>query len=390
MTATEQGGGKPGLVDRAKNILMRPGAEWARIDGEPATVQGLYTGYVIPLAAIPAVASLIGLLVFGIGAFGISYKPSIGSALTGAIVSYLLTLLGVAVLALIIEFLAPNFGGQKNRVQAFKVAAYSGTAGWVAGILNIVPALGIVAAILSLYGLYLLYKGLPILMKVAQDKALPYTAVVVIAAIVIFIVIGMITAPITAMGAGSRLAHGGGSVKVGGAEVNLGALEAASKNLEAAANRMESGEAPPTVPVAQLAALLPQSVANLPRTETSSGSGGIGGMSGSGAQAVYSAGDARIELSVADLGAMGALANLGGALNVESNTENAEGYERVGKVGGRMTTEKYQRGDRSGEYGFLVADRFMVAAEGSNVSMDQLKAAAQSVDVRRLERMAKG
>ena len=55
-----------------------------------------------------------------------------------------------------------------------------------------------------------------------------------------------------------------------------------------------------------------------------------------------------------------------------------------------MTTEKYDRTDRSGEYGFLIGDRFMVQATGQNVTMDQLKAATGAVDVRRLERMARG
>src|SRR3712207_5221855 len=118
---------------------------------------GLYTGYIIPLAAIPAVCGLIGMLVFGIGAFGFSYKPPVMGAVSSALVSYVLSLIGVFVMALIIEFLAPTFGGQKDRIQALKVAAYGATASWVAGILTLLPALSIIAALLSLYCLYLYY-----------------------------------------------------------------------------------------------------------------------------------------------------------------------------------------------------------------------------------------
>jgi hypothetical protein len=87
---------------------------------------------------------------------------------------------------------------------------------------------------------------------------------------------------------------------------------------------------------------------------------------------------------------MGALAGMTGAMNIEANEETATTYERVGKVNGRMTTEKYDRSARSGEYGFLVGDRFMVQATGQGVTMEQLKAATGSVDVRRLEALARG
>ena len=380
---------RPGLLARVKGILLQPAREWDAIDREPATIGGLYAGYVAPLAAIPAICGLIGMLVFGLGMFGVTIKPPVGGAVVSAVVSYLLTLAGVFVLALIIEFLAPNFGGQKDRVQAFKVAAYSGTAGWVAGVLTLLPALSIIAALLGLYGLYLLYLGLPKLMKTPQDKALPYTAVVIIAAIVVFLVIGLVTAPLRMIGAGSLGVAGagaaGGEVSVPGVgSVNLGELEAAAERMERAAENPQ-----PATPAATLQALLPATIAGMPRESTSSGSGGMAGINASNAEAVYAAGDARIELSVSDVGAMGGLASLGGALNVESSEDDGTRYEKIGRVDGRMTTEEYDRSARSGKYGFLVGDRFMVEAEGQNVSIDQLKAATRAVNVGQLERMAR-
>jgi hypothetical protein len=180
------------LVDRAKGILINPKNEWAVIDTEPATVGSLYSGYVIPLAAIPPVASFIGWSVLGISILGFRYRIATGTALTGAALQYVLGLAGVFVLALIIDALAPQFGGQKNQIQALKVAAYSSTASWIAGIFLLIPSLGILAALGGLYSLYLLFLGLPIVMKSPADKALGYTAVVVIVAIVLYVVIGMV------------------------------------------------------------------------------------------------------------------------------------------------------------------------------------------------------
>jgi len=184
--------GPTGLVARVKGIIMQPKSEWRVIDGESTTVSQLYTGYIIPLSAIPPIASVIGLSIFGISLplLG-TYRVPLGSALTSAITQYILGLVGIYVLALIIDALAPTFAGQKNQIQALKVAAYSSTASWLAGIFALIPGLRILG-LLGLYGLYLLYAGLPILMKAPAEKAMGYTVVVIICAIVIFVVIGAI------------------------------------------------------------------------------------------------------------------------------------------------------------------------------------------------------
>ncbi|MES2359011.1 MAG: Yip1 family protein [Gemmatimonadota bacterium] len=186
--------GPTGLVARVKGIIMLPKSEWRVIDGESTTVSQLYTGYIIPLSAIPPIASVIGLSIFGVSLplLG-TYRVPLGSALTSAITQYILGLVGIYVLALIIDALAPTFAGQKNQIQALKVATYSSTASWLAGIFALIPGLRIFG-LLGLYGLYLLYTGLPTLMKAPAEKAMGYTVVVIICAIVIFVVIGAIAA----------------------------------------------------------------------------------------------------------------------------------------------------------------------------------------------------
>lgn len=180
------------LADRVKKILLNPKEEWEVIDREPATVAGLYTGYIMPLAAIGPIAQLIGSTVFGISIpYMGTYRAPVGAALASAFVAYMLTLAGVYVLSLIIDALAPTFAGTRDQIQGLKVAAYSSTAGWLAGIFALVPILSILG-IVGLYSLYLLYLGLPVLMKTPREKALGYTVVVIFAAIVLFMVIGLV------------------------------------------------------------------------------------------------------------------------------------------------------------------------------------------------------
>jgi Yip1-like protein len=189
------------LVDRVKAILLTPKNAWTTIDSEPATVGSLYTGYAMLLAAIPALAGFIGWSVVGFGgALGMRFKVPMGTGLTWAIVQYVGSLVGVYLLALIIDALAPNFGGQKNQIQALKVAVYSSTASWVFGIFAILPSLAIIGMLAGLYSLYLLFVGLPILMKAPQEKALGYTVVAVVAAIVVFLLVGALANQVAGFG----------------------------------------------------------------------------------------------------------------------------------------------------------------------------------------------
>jgi hypothetical protein len=180
------------LVQRVQRILLSPRTEWEVIDAEPATAAELYTRYIMPLAAIGPIAQVIGYSVFGITIpFVGTYRPPIGSAITSAVVGYVLTLAATYILALIIDGLAPTFNGQRSQIQALKVAAYSSTASWVAGIFALIPGFRLLA-ILGLYSLYLLYLGLPIVMKAPREKAMGYTVVVILAAIVLFFIVGAI------------------------------------------------------------------------------------------------------------------------------------------------------------------------------------------------------
>lgn len=183
------------LMERAKNILLQPKQEWPVIDTEQASIGGLYTGYIIPLAAIGPIAMIIGWSLFGMRLpFVGSMKIPISYGIRTALITFVLGLVGVFVLALIIDALAPTFGGQKNQIQAMKVATYAYTAAWVGGIFGLIPALAILGLLAAIYSLYLLFLGLPVCMKAPQDKAAGYTAVVIVVALVLYFVIGIVVA----------------------------------------------------------------------------------------------------------------------------------------------------------------------------------------------------
>ncbi|RSY18716.1 Yip1 family protein [Sphingomonas koreensis] len=375
------------LIERIKNILLKPKEEWERIDAEPATVGGLMTGWVVPLAAIGPVAGLIGGLVFGYGGmFGITIRPSVTMAVTGAVISYLLALLCAWLFSKIIDALAPSFGGQKNPVQAMKVAAYSGTAAYLAGVFQIIPALGILG-LLGLYSLYLLYLGLPRLMKAPADKAMGYTIVTVVVAIVLFFVVSAVTGALTSLVAPRAITSAtmSGEVSVPGVgKVDLSKLEEASKKMEAAAERAQTAT---PVDRQALAALLPASAGGWTRTALESSTASAGGMGGSQAEARYEANGQSVRLKVADLAAAGAFAAMASAFKVETSREDDQGYEKSGLIDGRYTMEKWNKSG-SGSYGVLLKDRFLVEAEGNVPDIGTLKALVGAVDAGKLEALA--
>lgn len=170
------------ILGRVQRLLLSPATEWEAIGGEPANMGDIYKNYVLPLIAFAAICVTIGVLWFGL----------IALALRMFVMIVLSWLIGVYLFSLIIDALAPTFGGQKNSGQAFKVAAYAPTAAWVASIFSIISALSILSFIGSIYSLYLLYVGLPKLMNCPADKALVYTAAVFICGIVAMIIVGVL------------------------------------------------------------------------------------------------------------------------------------------------------------------------------------------------------
>jgi len=381
------------IVARAKAILLTPDTEWPVIDAEPATVHSLYRGYIMILAAIPPLATFLHGILFGYGAFGYTYHPSFLHALITAIVGYGLTLGGAYVLALIIDTLAPTFQGQKNFIQALKLVAYASTASWLAGIFHLIPGLGLLS-ILGLYSLFLFFRGLPIMMKSPPEKSLTYTVVIVVAAIVVAICVTPITLALVGGGGGIGYSDLGGAstgsiTTPTGGTVQLDKLQQAAAAFADTAKRAQSGAAGPAIPTDALKALLPGTIdGGLDRSEITSAGGQVAGFAGSSAEATYSGNGRQLTLTVADLGAAGALAGFGNALGISGDKETPTSYSRVRQLDGRTIAEEYDSQAKHGSYAVIVESRYMVHAEGSAISMDDLHAAVASVDVSKLESLA--
>ena len=403
------------VIERAKAILLKPAETWPVIDAEPATVASIYKEWLMIIAAIPAVCHFIGMSLIGVGAFGYSYRTPVVMGLVGLVVGYVIFLGAAFLLALLVDALAPTFGGTKNQVAAMKVVAYGLTAGCVASVLYLVPSLllSLLVFLASCYGVYVFYLGLPALMKCPKEKAAGYAAVVIVIAIVAGVVIGGILGSVVGLGmlAGGR--HGGGSFSYstpgGEVTVDSDAMSAAAKRMEAARARMEAaqksgdpasataalgdvmgaltgaGGAP--IPVADLKAQLPETLGALKRESFETNGGSAMGISSSVAKAGYVAGDQRAQLTITDLGGLGGLASVATWANVTVDKETPDAIEKTYKDSGRTIHEEYRKDGSHAQVTVILKNGVIVETDGDKIDGPTLKSMASGVNLDAIEAM---
>ena len=182
------------IINRVKGILLTPETEWAAIEREPGTPAYLFPHYVVYLAAIPPLAGFIGSSIIGVSGPAGTIRVPLFAGLLGAVIAYVLSFAVVYAVAIIIDQLAPQFKGQKDFASALKVTVYAFTPYWVLGICQMIAGLRFVGYVGALFGIYLLWLGLPRLMRVPAEKALPYVATVAACAIVALAMITLIEA----------------------------------------------------------------------------------------------------------------------------------------------------------------------------------------------------
>ena len=409
------------IIDRAKNICLTPKTEWPVIAAETASTGSLITGYVVPLAAIGALSGFVGGSVIGRNVpFVGMYRTSVVSGLGFAVFTFVMAIVGVFVLSLIINALAPKFGGQQDSTLALKVAVYSYTPAWLAAVLNILPWLGILALLGGLYSLYLLYLGLPRLMKCPEDKAAGYTGAIVLCAILLSIVIAAVGGRFFGngmmgsggYGAAATRSQGSGEVQFDknsamGKLQDFGKkMEEANKKTEAAAKSgdpnalaaaaleglgtvFSGGKHVDPIALDQLKPFVPETFAGLTQKSSNAEKTGIESLMVSNVEATYGDGaEKRVTLKISDTGGASTLVGLASWANLKDEKEDDSGSERTLKMDGRLVHEKSsKRPGGTNEFSVVLGERFVVSASGVGVELQQLKAAVMSLSLAKLESM---
>jgi hypothetical protein len=397
---------------------MTPKTEWPVIAAEPETTASLFTKYILIVSALGPIAMVLKSTLLGTSIpFVGTFRMGFGAAVSIAVASYVLGLISVFLFSLIINALAPTFGSQKDSVQALKSAAYAMTAGWVGGVAQIIPWIGwLIGLALAVYGIYLLYLGLPHTMKTPADKAGGYTAVSVIAAIILSWICWAIVGNIAARGmfgaTGMPSITSSGSFEKG---TTGAAIEEWAKNMEKAGKAVEDsakqnngapsgaaigalvgaavagGKGVDALSSDEIKTYLPETLGGLPRTSTSASRNAAMGFQVAEASADYSDGAGKtLRLEINDTGGAKGILALASWANVEEQKEWQGGYEKTYRADGRIVHERWDSNNGSGEYNLIVGDRFSVGISGKAASVDELKSTlANGVNLGGLETVAR-
>jgi hypothetical protein len=400
------------LVERVQAILLKPKETWPVIAQEGGDVASIYKNYLVILAAIPAVASFIGLSLVGAGMFGVSFRVPIVAGLVSMVVGYILSLVMVYVLSLIANALAPSFAGEKNALNAFKLIAYASTAGMVGGIFSLLPGLSMLGLLASLYSIYLIYTGIPPLMKSPQDKAIGYTVVIIVCGIVAALVVGLASTMLTHSGAGMMVGMGTHSeqtiFKMPGTDITLDTakIEEASRKMEEAQNKGDQtaagkamgdlmgaalgGQGGKPIAPETLKAFVPAQLAGLNRTSLEARSDAAMGMTFSSVTASYAKDAQSLGFKLQDLGAVPALAMAMGAwANSTVDRETQTEVERVFKKDGVSVKEQYSKDGSHAEVAMMLGNGVMLEVNGQGAGIDAVRAALASLDMKGLAALAR-
>ncbi len=399
------------LIERAKRILLQPKETWGQIEAESATTASLFTGYLMILAAIPAVCGFIGMSLIGFGGFGITVRVPLLAGLANMVVSYVLSLAGVFVLALIVDALAPTFGGVKSQIQALKLVVYASTAALLGGVFSLLPSLSILGLLAALYSIYLIYTGLPVLMKNPAEKSVVYTVVVLVAGIVMGVVIGAVGSLF--MPHGAMMGQAGGvsvSTPNGKVSIDTAGLEAASQKMQEATRQLEQaqksqdpnavaaatgnavaaaagalGGAQGAVAVQSLKAALPEQLAGLPRTSVEVQDGAAMGLPTGHARAEYGSGDKQVRVEITDLGGLAGLAQMAGLVQGEKESDGR--VEKVWQSGGRTLQEEYQKDGSHAEAKAILKNGLVVSVEADQTAIKDVRGFLEKIDLGALENL---
>jgi hypothetical protein len=353
------------LVARVKGLLLSPRTEWDVIAKEEIPARRLVLGYVVPLIAIPTVATVIGLTVVGVQAGGVRVAAPVVPVAVSAVVFLALAVAGVFAFALVIDLLAPRFKASRNYGQALKVAGYSVTAAGVAGVLTVVPALGVLALLGAAYSLYLLFVGTPKVMHAPPEAAVNYSIVTTFAAIVLALGVGLASMAVAGPNASffPQIAQLPDMGRDSEAQPMAEAATIQPAALSPGAGELREG-APGAVLDGDLRGAAPTTLSGLSRVSVGVERRGIPGAQTVELDAEYRKGRRYIVLQIVYSKSIAETIGFAGPATSEYDRETTDGYARRKRIGDAIVTEEWNQSSRTGSYARLFGDRFYVKASG--------------------------
>ncbi|MDR2734473.1 MAG: YIP1 family protein [Spirochaetota bacterium] len=152
---------------RILGILFSPVKEWTKIANEERSAQRLFCIYVLPFLAITFACVIVG--------DALTKWRNVDIGIAHGIVVLLFALVTLFAIVCITNFIAPKCGGRRDWNRSFALATYSMTPMWLAGVLYSIPDYGaLLYCIVSLYGFYILCRGVRPMQSIPKDTTVIY------------------------------------------------------------------------------------------------------------------------------------------------------------------------------------------------------------------------
>ncbi len=373
------------VVDRIKQVVLTPAKAWPAIEGEQASAKEVLIPYVLVLAGISAFGQFLTDWIWGISSFG--------GALLGLVRAFIVAIAGTFLMAWLAKVLAPMFGGRGSFDSGYRLVGYAFTASWLAALVSVVPLIGFIVALGAVcWSIYTLYLGAPVVMMIAsKTKTLGYTAALVVSGLLIGMILAMLLG--SSMDHHEDFDHRGDQdhtkldIQLPGMNLSLDTdkMEAAQIELEKAAEQGVQGKA---MPIDALQPFVPERVDGWSRKSLRSSHGSVG-MAFSSVEAAYTQDEGkRLQVKVQDIGAapmlkMAAAAWASITLHQEEDGEVTNIYQKDGY----SIKEQFRKDGKSAEMSMLLPNGVMVELGGRQVSMDELRAVAEAIDIKGLARL---
>jgi len=171
------------MLRRAFAVTFAPRREWAAIAREQPAPLAVLFRHVMPLAAVPAFAWMIGLAVFGLDLVVPGEpiaRPGPAAILRAGLFTYLGSILSVALLAGAFALVAPMYGTRRDWRGAWTVAAYGTTPVWLFGAVLVKPMLVVALVAALLHCAYVYHDGLRAMGMARGGDAPEYVAIAVV------------------------------------------------------------------------------------------------------------------------------------------------------------------------------------------------------------------
>jgi hypothetical protein len=178
---------------RIVHLIFRPTAEWVRIAGEKTSTWALLRGYILPLALLAPIATVIGMSVFDR-----DWDPTHGylvrseHVLAAGAATFSAIVGSIFALAAIFACIAPMFGGNRDFLGALKVTTYGSVPVMLAGATLVMPVMALIGLVGLFHTLVLFWIGARSVLNVPASEGAEFIGISLVLLTLISIIAGAI------------------------------------------------------------------------------------------------------------------------------------------------------------------------------------------------------